>query len=689
MYLYPQFDEFITLVDECLARGFDYSETRYIESLLGCKLELPSHDLTKLLYAKIRAAIVGGHNPQTVNLRQVESALYQLHHFQGSGYAYYEIPAMILFSINENSFTTFDDRESWTFAIHATLAIIEIDKTDKWGQRYIADIPPANAALRIKARGYNPLFNGRNFYLGEEDLQRYCEWLDNHIRHIGGAKLIVLLLGSLQETKKHHEGRYLLGRPEYPTVAEADFEPGLPWGYLIHLALRHMEKKSTSCSNADLELALTAARDLVGIMCIQDYSQFGSMFLEVPSLPLYLSRTMLADSCLSFRQLSPSTSLMFMEQLFNWVDKDKMKAKLGWDIDDALSVARAIDRGVSSNSVNCLIPIDELRENCGLGIQCLNRLLPHFLHKTSEINSEFRSPIEWGKVNYHNKPFIWHPGNKILIVTKSFAFLAFYEALAIAIKGFEKNCDDEIGKQIEPMVGQLFTQFGIKPAAIARKFISDGIEYESDIIVASENVIILGEIKKKGLTRPSMSGDALDGIIDLSLTFIKAQTQLAIQEKQLLKMGFIEFSDGEKLFLEGRSIERIAITLHDLGSVQDRMIAGNIIKTLINSTTTAEHATPYQNKRLKECNDLTRLLNEQTREIMTLRSDGRDPLFDCTFLGVPQIMFLLNGCTSADEFHSNLRTIKTSVRASFDMYDTFVSTKRIREQARLAEPVTE
>lgn len=686
MYPCSKFKEFMVLVDECLAYNYDYSDKNYIESFLNSKLETSKKTTIETLYTKVKATTVTNKKSMTTNLRQIESSLYRMYHYNnGEGYAYHKIPAKILFSVNEDLFTTLDDRESWINAIHATLIIMALDSYDTWGQKYTADIPITNAALRIKARGFTPLFNGRHFYLNENESATYHTLLDNKMRDIGGTRFISLLLRNFQRINKYFEGRYLLGRPEYPIVANGDFMPGLPYGYLIHLALRHMEKKTTYCNEQNFDSLLVMAQDWVGMLDIQDYSQFGSMFVVVQSLPNYISRTMLADSCLSFRQLSPDAAILFMEELFVWVDNDKMKSELGWDIKDALKIVKTIAKRVPDSSVNCLIPIEELRRNCGLEPHCITKLLPYFIHKTTEINKELKHPTDWEKVNFHEKPLIWQPGNKVLLVAKSLTFLAFYEALVLAIKTFERNCDNEIGNHIEPMVGKLFERASISPTAIARKFIVEGTEYESDLIIESDNVIILGEIKKKGLTRPSMAGDAVDGIIDLVLTFIKAQTQLAIQEIQLLKNGFIQFSDGQKLLHNGRRIERIAITLHDLGSVQDRMIAGNIIKTLINSVTTADHATPYQKRRLAECNDLTALLNDQTRQIISLNKNGSDPLFDCTFLGVPQIQFLLNGVKSVDEFHSNLRTVKTSVRASFDMYDTFVNTQRIRKQAKLEQ----
>ena len=95
---------------------------------------------------------------------------------------------------------------------------------------------------------------------------------------------------------------------------------------------------------------------------------------------------------------------------------------------------------------------------------------------------------------------------------------------------------------------------------------------ECDVVVESPEFIVFLETKKKPHRRLSATGNALANLIDLSGSLFDAQAQLARHERILLHHGHIQFEDGRRFNMNGRSIERIALTLLDYGSLQDKFL---------------------------------------------------------------------------------------------------------------------
>lgn len=315
----------------------------------------------------------------------------------------------------------------------------------------------------------------------------------------------------------------------------------------------------------------------------------------------------------------------------------------------------------------------------------VKNIVDHFTHKTDAINQNFSYPTDSSSADFHNRPFVWQPGNKLLLLSAPICSIGFFESLASIVRENESETDNKIGVAMEPMLGSIFNSHGITPSALSSKYKVGKKVLDCDLAIECDDAVILFEIKKKPLTKAAMGGQSLEGFIDLSRSMIKSQTQISYQEIELLRNDEINFIDGRCIKLKGRNIERIAVTLFDWGSLQDRTVADKIIKTLFTAQISTTQGTEAQNEALDECNRLLTALLSQMTEISKFKSDKKQMFFDCLFLGVPQIMFLLKDAKDANEFYANLKTIKHSSMPSMDMFNILTYTKGIRAEAKRLE----
>ncbi|SFB40167.1 hypothetical protein SAMN04515620_1677 [Collimonas sp. OK607] len=105
-----------------------------------------------------------------------------------------------------------------------------------------------------------------------------------------------------------------------------------------------------------------------------------------------------------------------------------------------------------------------------------------------------------------------------------------------------------------------------------------------DLLVETEQFIGLFEIKKKGLTRKTNSGDELQMLVDLVRGLIHGVNQLTKHELTLRRTGELKLIDGTVLSLGTRDIFKGVISLSDYGGLHDGSILLNTLLTFCQVT---------------------------------------------------------------------------------------------------------
>lgn len=668
MQIRTQAERFCELA-QLASLSFKKQPERAISENLDASLELitSSRELITESYSRIRDLLVTQEGISHGELRIIESFLYKEHLWRPLETSHHLIIGTIFYGVNERYFQPLDNEQAWVEALSIALAMQELQESNQWIDRYLSEEVVTKAALRLKNHGYAVQLEEGKFFLDGEEAKKLTKEIDWLAEQFGGKKIIDSLLSELHKKKKFSGTRYHLGRAVRNINWGAEPLPAYPSGYLINIAAKHLNHEpATPRIKAGIKL-FELARDLIALFELEDYSAYAFGHVDHQLLPEYIRRMLLGDFCLSYRQLDPAHCIFMIEELYRWVDEPKMKEELGFGMGDVLDLARAIMKNVAPDKINTVLKLEEIRNRMHISQAGFNKLIPHYMHNSNHINASYEDPADSNSVTLDSAPLIWQSGGKALVIATPLISTSFMEATLKVARKVSKEANKLVGDALEPMLEKMFLSRGIDIFACSKKYKSG----EIDLVIESPNHIILFECKKKALTRPTLGGDLADALIDICLTFMQAQCQLAKHELILLQKGFIEFADGSRLYQNGRRIEKIAVTLYDFGSLQDRIVAGNLINVLISAKLSATALTEYQQTKFKECNSLLAELNNLYAEKIKITGDNQNQLFDCVFLGTPQISFLLQHSPNIEVFLSNLGSVKSLVNATLDMYATF------------------
>lgn len=623
------------------------------------------NQLRSVLWSVIGGAVALPSAQESINLRLLQSALFRRSRFYADETMYDVIAATILFGVNEKSFVSLSDSQTWITAIRAAFALDAIldHRPDRVNQR---DTIVTDAALRWLSRGYRIRLDGQQFTFEDGEEARAARDVDEMARQIGGQRLTFSVLTLLRDHGHFVDG--LFSTPiNAATVRENRVTGSVPYGYVLQVAARHMRSTPAFCPQELLASFIEYATDLVSILDVEAFSAWARIFTDRLHLPRYVQTTTLGDFCFRLRQIRPLDALHMLEHLFKWVPPESMHAHHGWSIFEAILVAKVCLQPGRQFPVNILFKVEDISHGTKLPVQRVQRILESFVHRTDQLNAEFLRPTSAEKSNSHMKPLIWQPGNKVLLTAPSFGSIGFIEAMLGAIREIDKQADNKTGLAMESMLAESFRRQGIEPTATSLKYWVGKKRYDCDLLVETPDTIILFEVKKKSLTGPAMAGNPLDALIDICLAMVKAQTQLLRHEMQLTVEGEITFENGLKMKNGGRRVEKIAVTLLDWGGIQDREVSDTLLKNLNGMSISADSATDWQKEKLLECNEVLQLMTEQANQLSQLKGE-RHPFFDCIFLGVPQILFMLAGTKTAEDFVARLRTFQHTSVATLDMY---------------------
>ncbi len=177
------------------------------------------------------------------------------------------------------------------------------------------------------------------------------------------------------------------------------------------------------------------------------------------------------------------------------------------------------------------------------------------------------------------------------------------------------------------------------------------------------------EIKKKPLTRRAQAGSDAHVLLDLANSLLLAQVQAGWHEVRLRRKDFIDLTENgvtRRLELEGRQIERIAISLMQFGSFQDRIF----LKQFLEGTLHADFSVSDASLK-KDFDKLNALLAEVRQQVNALHTDDKEldrPFFHCWFLSLPQLLVLLDGVQGEEAFKNALWKTRHIATGSSDFY---------------------
>ncbi|WP_144410571.1 hypothetical protein [Burkholderia thailandensis] len=574
------------------------------------------------------------------------------------------------FTSSEKTFCDFSEIDRWREAIQYLDLLQRLQGSLFDPNRTVdmeRDIAVTSAIARLQQEGYRFSPKDERIDFMEGELDRCAQDLFDDFRKVDGFRISYLLLRHLQKNNRFKGGRYLTGRISRP-LAEANPKPAPPLGYLLNLAAANLSvERVQNCTDEAVGKIFAKAADIVAALDVETYNPYAHMYRSHDRLPIYLREMFIADHALAFRQISPTDALEMMSGLFDWVNNDTVRSKMGWSLEDLFALMRWLFAYVSPEAINATLS-REILGRSGIPEDRLQKLLECISHNPSSINSEYRTP-DATKANMSTKPLIATSDGRYFLFSLSISAIGFYEVAAATLRSvFGSRADQDLGDAIEPYVARMFESRGIKPSVLSRKYSMNGVRGECDLIIEADRAILLIELKKKSMTRAAQAGDSYGGFFDLFGGVFSAQEQLGQHELLLRQYGYLEFENGTQVRLNNRSVERLAVTLLDWGGTQDGMVLRSIAPVLIGSSLNYPNATEDQIKQLAKVNRTLSVLGMQQVELLKLGVEPRDLHTNWSFMSVPQLMALLNGVHNADTFYNALRNVRSVHTGSLDFY---------------------
>jgi len=259
---------------------------------------------------------------------------------------------------------------------------------------------------------------------------------------------------------------------------------------------------------------------------------------------------------------------------------------------------------------------------------------------------------------------------------KSWCSPSLFESLATKFRLAKvKNFDSNIGYALE---GLIYNRLQIHNITFCHgNYTVDSIDGECDLLIETNEAIILVEFKKKVLTRKAKSGIDIDILIDLSDSILFSQlqagrTELVLREKGEITLTDLKTNDSKTVNWKNRTIERISLTQLDFGGFHDR----TIINQFFNALLTHSYGTYSEEEKIIKKFDILKekqqTWGEQYTKLKTL-DKGFDhfPFFNCSFLNLGQLLEIINLSIDNDSFYEKLKSNKFVTFGTLDFYKEF------------------
>lgn len=567
----------------------------------------------------------------------------------------------------------FADRDRWLDAIDAARALLNLG-----GDPYDCDLREQAvlaAGQRVAARGINLLVRDDRFDLPDEELRSMSQAIDRRVAEMGGLALIHQVIGYILATENEYFGRYTPGR----RFGFEPREPSLPVGYLLQLGIRHLAARPAPTVIAKQLWADIVAEtvDLCALLDVEPYSNMEHLVLNPFDIAPYLGSVTLFDHLFALRQWPPGEAEFLLRGVLRGLDTKLVEAKTGWSLDDLYALLRAT---LTLSSEPMAIVTPESFIAAGLAQDAWKRLQADFVHGLDGPNSGYLTPLDSGKAELDFKPLFALPNGHLLIIMPSLACLGFYEAATRALRNAKyPEFDSCLGRAVEAVAVDALKRSGLNVTVEGGEYRLPGtppgkISGECDIVVETETMIVLIELKKKPLRRISSSGDPAAGLVDLSASLFAAQEQLGRHELALVRAGKIAFENGYVLEPGEREIQRLALTWLDYGGLQDKFLLTQIFHALAGRRLSASD--PAVAKHLKGLNDAIALLEQEMRELVDAGKEADGLFQDCWFLSVPQLLMLLEGVSDPAEFDKRVQSLGHLSFRTLDFYRDFEFARR-------------
>lgn len=465
------------------------------------------------------------------------------------------------------------EEKAWNLAIAATRDARRFAEYDPCTlDTFSRQMAVAASCRRLKQRGYKIAVNGYGVAIDRSTLVRMCADIEGRVRELGGRRVIEAILRCFDLKGRVYEGSLLYGRTV--SLIPQPRDPSIPWHFLYNIAWKHFDAVPMSKDPVrDLGELADLARDMAAVFDVEVYSSFDGVTIVPANVHQAFADRILYDELFAFQQWQPEAAARVFS---SWLDH---LAAVGCHFPLA-SMEEWKTLGVSliAKAQPVALTITNPAEHSSLELSWkrATALFEVLSIPSNELNNNYATPLDTANRNtpyfplYRLSPDVW------VIPPRGMAARSTFERIyALLREANASNLETQMGAALERMAAEAMSLTGHAPAYVGLKYRIPGqrkreASYQLDIADESEECISFIECKKKPLTNAARAGNTLSAAADLASAFLMPLAQMNRHETQLRTSG-ISFDNGHFLTLKGRNIQRIAVTMTDHGSMQDRM----------------------------------------------------------------------------------------------------------------------
>ncbi|AQR69838.1 hypothetical protein BZG29_17040 [Janthinobacterium sp. LM6] len=516
----------------------------------------------------------------------------------------------------------------------------------------------ARAAKRLMAWGFAFERSGGELRFEPESERRILADIDRRVQSFGGLALARRIFGAIAGSYDPAQERHHITRR--PTNL-GNGTPQEPLGYLLQLAVKHpLGRKPLRNSPQHLNRIVVLATDYAAVMEVQPYWMERFVGRDAVAMFQGLREIAIYDTLFCLPQLRPRDAVAIAEGILDGIEISGYFGS-GWSMANALEVSRAIVESSAGKRGPQSIDVDDLLRRCPkMSREAVSRTLREALSHPepganqcllNPLSAELGDELSGPGIDFFDRPLLNLGGGRFELLDRSMCATAFINALLAPAEKFIKDFGSKhAGVGVEKMLRRSFLARGVKTKA--GKYSADGETFDCDAVVETSDKVILIEVKKKALTATARAGFDVSVILDLANSVLRAQTQAAQHELRLRRGETLKLTEADgtihELRLDGRDVERVAVSLPDFGSFQDR----EVLMGFLHSQMEAEYSVsaPQYKEDFEKLAKLLAKFKKVEAQLHAMQPESVAPFYHCWFLSVPQLLILLDEAHDAESF---------------------------------------
>jgi hypothetical protein len=331
---------------------------------------------------------------------------------------------------------------------------------------------------------------------------------------------------------------------------------------------------------------------MAAVFDVEAYDSFDGMTVGAANFHQIFSDRIMYDELFAFQQWQPKVAPCVFSSWLRHLTGAGCVLPLA-SVDEWEAIGLSLLENAQTTALTITHPAEHARP--ALTAQRAAALFEALAIPIEQLNKGYATPLDTAKRDSPYYPLYKISADLYAMPPRGMTARALYERIYTLLREAKaSDLENRMAAALERMTAEAVGLSGHQPTYAGLQYRVPGqrkgeAPYELDVADESVERIFFLECKKKPLTNAARSGNVLSAAVDLAAAFLMPLVQINRHEAQL-RAGGITFLNGQVLELNGRTIHRIAVTMTDHGSMQDRMFLRAVIIGLWGATLTAHNA---------------------------------------------------------------------------------------------------